>query len=287
MAVYGTDDAIYGTGTYGSASYDVVQPEVAITGVSATGSIAPVAINGFEIDISEPLESVSAAGQVGSLTVTGAANVVPAVAISTGSVGTLSVNLSEVLDSVSATGATGVPKPNVDEPVSGVSATGVINGAGLDIRSINRVPVTQNGLTGTINTLTVNLVKPVSGVSATGFVNTLSENPSESLASVSATGSIGTLTVTATSNFTLTGVSATGLVNTVSENPAEALGSVSATGAIGSVRVLVVEKITAVDGTSALGTLTTTGVTTVFDPDNFSRARAIRLVEIQSSRRAA
>ena len=96
-----------------------------------------------------------------------------------------------------------------------------------------------------------------------------------------------TLTLTATSNFTLTGVSATGLVNTVSENPDEVLGSVSAIGAVGSVRVLVVEKITGVSATGAIRTPTTTGVTTIFDPDNFSRARTIRLVEIQSLRRAA
>jgi hypothetical protein len=95
------------------------------------------------------------------------------------------------------------------------------------------------------------------------------------------------LTLTATSNFTLTGVSATGLVNIVSENPDEVLGSVSATGAVGSVRVFVVEKITGVSATGTIGTPTTTGVITVFDPDNFSRARTIRLVEIQSSRRAA
>jgi len=95
------------------------------------------------------------------------------------------------------------------------------------------------------------------------------------------------LTVTATSNITLTGVSATGLVNTVSENPDEVLNSVSATGAVGSVRVIIVEKITGVSATGAIGTSTTTGVITVFDPDNFSRARTIRLVEIQSLRRAA
>jgi hypothetical protein len=85
----------------------------------------------------------------------------------------------------------------------------------------------------------------------------------------------------------LTGVSATGLVNTVSENPDEVLGSVSAIGAVGSVRVLVVEKITGVSATGSIRTPTTTGVTTIFDPDNFSRARTIRLVEIQSLRRAA
>ena len=266
-----------------TSGVSLVQDGVAC--VSATGAIEPVSAGGFEIDVSEKLVGVSATGQVNTVGVI-LDTAFPDGVEATGSIGTLSVNLSEALGSVSATGAIGTLKPNVEEPVSGVSATGVINGA-LNVRSVNRVPVTQNGLTGTIGTLTVDIVQPISGVSATGFVNTLSENPSESLASVSATGSIGTLTVTATSNFTLTGVSATGLVNTVSENPDEVLGSVSATGAVGSVRVLVVERITGVPATGAIGTLTTTGVITVFDSDNFSRARTIRLVEVQSSRRAA
>ena len=52
MATYTTTDAIYGTGAYGAASYGIVAPNIAISGVSATGTIAPVAINGFELDIS-------------------------------------------------------------------------------------------------------------------------------------------------------------------------------------------------------------------------------------------
>ena len=280
-----TYNAIYGTGQYGKAAYGIATADVALAGVSATGSIQPVAINGFEVDISEPLESVSASGSVGSLVVDVSQ---PLAGVSaSGSIGPVGVGTSGNILSAAATGLANGVTVNVTERLNGLVGTFTLNDAGLDIRSINKVPVTIVGITGSIGSVSPNILHPISGVSATGSVNTLRENPSESLASVSATGSIGTLTVTATSNFTLTGVSATGLVNTVSENPAEALGSVSATGAIGSVRVLVVEKITAVDGTSALGTLTAAGVTTTFDPNNFSRPRTIRLVEIQSSRRAA
>jgi len=492
MAVYGTDDAIYGTGVYGSASYGIASADVSLTGVSATGSIAPVVINGFEIDISEPLESVSAAGQVGSLTVTGLANVVLAAVSATGSIGTVEPQVAESLSSVSAAGSIGSLVINVAQPISGVSATFSLND-NWDIRSINKVPVTSTGMAGAIGTVAPNILQPISGVSATGAANTVNENPSESLASVqgnlnplkpfTASGdaqlstaekkfgtasllldgtgdfvttdynssllassewavdfwvysstltsqtahlwdgqnsnsgfalriSSGTLqvikdgsiarsvagqlsnntwhhirlqrryafteifvdgyqrgqqagagynahtyvigakengseeftgyidefrastptglsaasftpetsaysldgnteallhfdgtngsttitneasnvinlTLTATSNFTLTGVSATGLVNTVSENPDEVLGSVSATGSVGSLTVHIVEKLDSVPSTSAAGTPTVTGIVTVFNADNFSKARAIRLIEVQSSRRAA
>lgn len=280
-----TYNAIYGTGQYGKAAYGIATADVALAGVSATGSIQPVAINGFEVDISERLESVSASGSIGTLIV----DVLQPIAgvSANGAAGQVGVGTSGNAQSAAATGLVNGVTVNVTERLAGVAASFTLNSAGLDIRSINKVPVTSPAMTGSIGSVSPNILHPISGVFATGFVNTLRENPSESLASVSATGSIGTLTLVATSNFTLTGVSATGLVNTVRENPDEVLGSVSATGAVGSVRVLVVEKISSVSGTGAIGTPTTTGVSTVFDPDNFSRTRTIRLVEIQSSRRAA
>lgn len=280
-----TYNAIYGTGQYGKAAYGVATADVALTGVAATGSIQPVAVNGFEVDISEPLESVSASGSIGTLIV----DVLQPIAgvSANGIAGQIGVGAGGNILSAAATGLVNGVTVNVAERLAGVAASFTLNAAGLDIRSINKVPVTSSAMTGSIGSVSPNILHPISGVFATGFVNTLRENPSESLASVSATGSIGTLTLVATSNFTLTGVSATGLVNTVRENPDEVLGSVSATGAVGSVRVLVVEKISSVLGTGAIGTPTTTGASTVFDPDNFSRTRTIRLVEIQSSRRAA
>ena len=93
MAFYDSTDALYGTGTYGSASYGTVQPEVAITGVSATGAIEPVSAGGFEIDISEKLVGVSATGQVNTVGVI-LDTAFPDGVQATGSIGTLSVNLS-------------------------------------------------------------------------------------------------------------------------------------------------------------------------------------------------
>jgi hypothetical protein len=180
MATYDTSDAIYGTGVYGAASYGSVSPTPTLTGVSATGSIAPVQITGFEID------------------------------------------LEENLDSVAATVSLGTIKPNWTISITGVSATGVQN------------------------SIVISRAKTLTGISLTG--------------------SIGSLALSNTT--TLSGVQATGTADSLEE-------------------VFVVEKLTGVQGTTAINLPAPSNAITVFDPDNFSRARAIRLVEIQSSRRAA
>ena len=69
MSFYDSSDAIYGSGRYGSASYGRVAPNVSLTGVSATGAIESVSAGGFEVDISERLLSVSATGNINTVTV--------------------------------------------------------------------------------------------------------------------------------------------------------------------------------------------------------------------------
>ena len=173
MAFYDSFDALYGTGTYGSARYGIVAPEVALTGVSGTGAIQAVAINGFEIDLSERLGSVSATGSVGTLTV----NIVESLGSvsATGSIGTIEPRTSEALGSVFATGSVNTVTVNIAEKLTGVSATFTLNAAGLDIRSINRVPV--------------------DGVSGTTALGTIEAQTTEALNSVSAIGAVGSLTV--------------------------------------------------------------------------------------------
>jgi hypothetical protein len=173
MAFYDSFDALYGTGAYGSARYGIVAPEVALTGVSATGSVQTVAINGFEIDISERLNSVSATGSINTITV----NIIEALnsVSATGSIGTVEPKVDEALNSVSATVSIGTIQPNVSEPITGVVGTFTLNGAGLDIRSINRVPV--------------------DGVSGTTTLGTIEAQTTEALNSVSAIGAVGSLTV--------------------------------------------------------------------------------------------
>lgn len=171
--------AIYGIGTYGTAQYGIAFAIVSPAGVEATGSIAPVQINGFEVDIGENLNSVSATGFIGTVS------------------------------------------PNLAITVTGVQGTGI-----------------QNGIVIPAEELLV-------GVSATGSINQVG---------------IG-------NSVTLAGVQAVGSAHTLEEQVSEAVESVQATGNI--------------------GTITSTGVVTVFDPENFSKARAVRLIQEQTSRRAA
>ena len=171
--------AIYGSGKYGKAKYGVAFSTKQLTGVQATGAIAPVQVNGLEVDVDENLASVS------------------------------------------ATGAIGTVQPNISKTVTGVQGAGQVNSIVLNGQAL------------------------LTGVVGTGSINTVG-------------GGVKT---------SLTGVQATGSVNTLVEDVTEALASVQ--------------------GTTALGTITPSGVTTTFNAANFSRARTVRLIQLQSSRRAA
>ena len=84
MATYGANDALYGTGTFGTARYGRVTPIIAVTGVVGTSAIGTVT----------PKAEVS-------LTATGVS--------ATGSVGEVEEQPTEALESVSATGSIGTP----------------------------------------------------------------------------------------------------------------------------------------------------------------------------------
>ena len=205
--------ARYGSGLYGTSEYGVVNLTASISGVSATGTIAPVVAGGFEIDISEVISAgVSATGSVGTLnvfikvsvvgvsatgtigipTLTGIANITLTGVSATGSVNTVEEKPTEALDSVSATGSVNNVTVNIIEKLGSVSATGTIG---------------TLTLTGTAN---VTLV----GVEAVSFLNTVEDKPTEVLDSVSATVFVnGNFTFSNT--HSLTGVSATSTVNTV------------------------------------------------------------------------
>ena len=60
MSTFGANDALYGTGTYGTARYGRVTPVISISGVVGTTSIGT-----SEIQPTEALVSVSATGSIG------------------------------------------------------------------------------------------------------------------------------------------------------------------------------------------------------------------------------
>lgn len=196
MAFYDSSDAIFGTGTYGSASYGIVTPTAALTGVSATVTVASVAVTGFEIDISEVLNSVSATTSLGTLQVNITESITGVSA--TVSIGTLEAKTTEAIDSVSATGSVGSIQVNISEVLTGVVGTGAVNDD-FDVRSIKTA--TTTGVVGTtavddgLNFVVT--IGPITGVSATATLGTLQEiTTSEALESVSATVSLGTITAT-------------------------------------------------------------------------------------------
>ena len=229
--------ARYGSGLYGTSEYGVVNLTASISGVSATGTIAPVVAGGFEIDISE---------------------VISAGVSATGSINTLTVNIIEKLESVSATGS-----------VNTVTSTGTAN-----------VTLTGVEATGSVNTVEEKPTEALDSVSATGSVNNVTVNIIEKLGSVSATGTIATLTLTGTANVTPTGVEAVGSVNTVEEKPTEVLNSVSAIVFVnGNFTFSNSHALTGVQATTTLGTIVKTAEVFNFQAvaNQYSRARTIKI----------
>jgi len=176
MAFYDSGDALYGTGAYGSASYGIVTPTVALTGVSGTALTRTVHINAFEIDITEPLYGPNAlVGSVGTLEF--ANTVTLATTVGTGQIGTVSPNIAFGIVGVGGTTGTGLTQPQhrLSEKVDSVSATFTIGT--LNIRSVNRVPVTMPAMSGLITAPEPRVDEIITtGVEATGQIGTVSPN---------------------------------------------------------------------------------------------------------------
>lgn len=192
---------IYGTGTYGTSRYGttVLTDLPQAVGTSSLGSI--------QVNISEPVSSVSATTAIAPVAISG-----------------FEIDLTERVDSVSATLSSGTIKPNWTIPISGVSATGQQNSV-----VINR------------------------GVIVTGVPQLVV--------------SLGTFEVKAT----------------------ESLLSVVGITQLGSIQPNIVERVSGTAGTSAAGSLTPSDAITTFVASAYSRKRTIKLQPKQTSqnRRAA
>ena len=165
MATFDTADALYGTGQYGAASYGITSPSQVVSGVEGTGQVQTVAVNGFEIDISERLVGVSATAETGGVIPKGPSTSTQIDGVSaTGSVGSVRANPGTILVGVSATGSVNTVFENPDEGLISVSATGSIGS--LTFSNTHRV--TSVGMTGSIGAGTytgITLVIPVLGYS--------------------------------------------------------------------------------------------------------------------------
>lgn len=235
--------AVYGSGVYGTALYGQViisDPDQAtatgsvnsvsvnvkekISGVSATGAVTAVAINGFEIDVSEALNSVSATGSVSAVSV----NVIEKIAgvsstITTGTPNVFSVNRISI-SGVSATSSVGTVTVNVDEKVDAVSATAYAGSLTLHTTA----GITSVGLTASAGTLIPHFSDTVSltGVHAFGLLNGVS---------------FGQFEIDVVEKLELQGILVSSSVGSIRSNIAFPLASVEATintGTIGTTAVV-------------------------------------------------
>lgn len=145
-------DGVSATGAIGVLEHSNTKE---LTGVSATGAVAPVVAGGFEIDITERIDSgVEATGQVSAVQANPGAGLTGVSA--TGSIGTLEHSNTTLLQSVVGT----VPEPSVEpqitEVISGVFATGAVND---NFTFSNSTVPTSEDMTGFIGELTINAVQ--------------------------------------------------------------------------------------------------------------------------------
>jgi len=122
MATYGTNDALYGTGTFGSAIFGKLTPVIALTGVSATGVIEPPEIGGFEVDIGVRLTATTV-GTVGVPSVQTNVKAEISGVTSTVSLGQITIDALEKIFTVVGTGSVGSVGAGVTPNITGVTST--------------------------------------------------------------------------------------------------------------------------------------------------------------------
>ena len=121
MSTFGANDALYGTGTYGTARYGRVTPVISISGVVGTGAIGTV-----EVKLDTTLTGVSATGIVNDVEEQPTENLESVSA--TGSIGTVtpSADSSLTLTGVEGTSALGTVEAQIDTSISGLGSTGSV-----------------------------------------------------------------------------------------------------------------------------------------------------------------
>ena len=145
MATYGTNDALYGTGTFGSAIFGQLTPVISLTGVSGTGEIEPPEIGGFEVDIGIRLTATT---------------------VGTGSVGSLQPNIKAEISGVTATVSLGQITIDALEEIFTVVGTGSVGSVGAGVTP-NITGVTATGQVGSISTIHVSEIIVSAGATTT------------------------------------------------------------------------------------------------------------------------
>ena len=142
MATYGANDALYGTGTFGTARFGRVTPVISVTGVSGTGQIEPPEVGGFEVDIGIRLTATT---------------------VGTGGVGSLQPNIKAEISGTTATVSLGQITIDAVSEISGVVGTGSVSSVGAGVTP-NITGVTATGQVGSISTIHVSEIIVSAGV---------------------------------------------------------------------------------------------------------------------------
>jgi len=292
MSFYGANDAIYGSGTYGTASFGVTTPIISLGSVSATGSVTAATTT-----IRKVLTGVVGTGVIGGATAVNDSSLTVTGVSATGFVNTLSENPSEAVTGVSATGAIGTPFVHAffgaNDALYGTGRYGTAR-YGITSPTINAPSISATGIVASVafDGLEVDVSEIIpTGVSATVTIGLVRTIPFI-LRSVSATGSVGTVFLITSAGAT--GVSATGAIESVQVDGfeidvQERLASVSATGGIGTLTHSNTHRISSAIGTFTAGNTTATGVNFNFVASDYDRKRVVYVPrqDTAAERRAA
>jgi hypothetical protein len=209
---------------------------------------------------------------------------VPESTVALASIGVVSPNVrEEFLSGVEATVAVGSVRVNLKAEPTGVQATSTVNAAGLDIRSVNTVPVL--GVVGTIQVeaptaggFEIDVTERVTtSLLATASISTVKVNVAEILTSVTATGAVSS-DIKLSNTYSLTGVSSEFSMGVVSPNVREEF--LSGVQAVATINAPQVNTGAGVVGVNA--TLVNDEVTTVAEVFNFEAVK-----DLYSRRRTA
>ena len=157
MATYGANDAVYGSGTFGTARFGRVTPVISVTGVSGTGQVEPPEIGGFEVDIGVRLTATTVGtASVGSIPTSqvhvgaGLTGVTATV-----SVGQVSIANEHNLASVFASSAIGSVGVGSSHTLTGVTATAQVGTATKT--NVSEI-IVSSGMTSSLGSVTATAV---------------------------------------------------------------------------------------------------------------------------------
>lgn len=197
---------------------------------------------------------------------------VPASVVATGSIGVVSPNVKEeFVSGVEATLTVNTVQVNLKAEPTGIQATFTVNAAGLDIRSVNRVPIGGVSATGAIEApsaggFEIDVTERVTAsLVGTTAINTVQVNLAKVPTSVVATGAINN-SLEFSNTHSISSVSSLLTVGIVSPNIKESIvASNLATSSVGSLTLHTTAGVTGVSATNSNNNVTTTAVVFNFE----------------------